>query len=342
MFRRKKAKGSKSKSLANDDDMVAPLTGPRGLCSSSSADPVVVAKVSGASSGSKATSGGSGGGSRFLPGRRQKNKIGEDVDENGAKHNGAAGSQQPVVTGSAAKEKLSQPQQQQQQQQPQQSSLGAAPRAPKLTSKRASKNVAPANAESSTQHQQLSTSGAHSKLVEMRDEHENTSRQPQYHHHPTTNTTTDSTRGGGRNSSNDFFPSGRPSQNGGAMPTTTLPTTSPPPVLIPNASNPQLFMNEGGRSGGQQQQQQHIGFSPGGTAIVPRTRSGWSLQSNGSSAMNSENYIQSLDNLPNRGGKVSFIWCLDIYYGVFPHFVSPSLMSSCTLTPGLSNAKFPA
>jgi hypothetical protein len=100
------------------------------------------------------------------------------------------------------------------------------------------------------------------------------------------------------------------------VPTTTLPTnSSSPPMLIPTASNPQLFMSEGGRSGGpqpQQQQQQHSGFSPGGTAIVPRTRSGWSLQSNGSSAMNSENYIQSLDNLPNRGGKVSLSGALII------------------------------
>lgn len=39
---------------------------------------------------------------------------------------------------------------------------------------------------------------------------------------------------------------------------------------------------------------------------VPMMRSGWSVQSNASSAMNSEHYIQSLDNLPTvRSGKVS-------------------------------------
>jgi hypothetical protein len=36
------------------------------------------------------------------------------------------------------------------------------------------------------------------------------------------------------------------------------------------------------------------------------SRSGWSVQSNESSAMNSDNYIQSLDNLPSlRPGNVS-------------------------------------
>ena len=39
---------------------------------------------------------------------------------------------------------------------------------------------------------------------------------------------------------------------------------------------------------------------------VPLTRSGWSMQSNGSSAMNSESYIKSLENVPPlRSGKVS-------------------------------------
>jgi len=39
---------------------------------------------------------------------------------------------------------------------------------------------------------------------------------------------------------------------------------------------------------------------------VPMTRSGWSMLSNESTAMNSENYIESLDNLSVRSGKVSF------------------------------------
>ena len=41
------------------------------------------------------------------------------------------------------------------------------------------------------------------------------------------------------------------------------------------------------------------------TNSVPMTRSGWSMLSNESTAMNSENYIESLDNLSVRSGKVS-------------------------------------
>ena len=42
------------------------------------------------------------------------------------------------------------------------------------------------------------------------------------------------------------------------------------------------------------------------TNSVPMTRTGWSMLSNESTAMNSENYIESLDNLSVRSGKVSF------------------------------------
>ena len=48
----------------------------------------------------------------------------------------------------------------------------------------------------------------------------------------------------------------------------------------------------------------HLIMNGGGSAaipasgVVPMTRSGWSMHSNASSAMNSENYIQSLDNVP--------------------------------------------
>ena len=42
------------------------------------------------------------------------------------------------------------------------------------------------------------------------------------------------------------------------------------------------------------------------TNSVPMTRSGWSILSNESTAMNSDNYIESLDNLSIRSGKVSF------------------------------------
>jgi len=46
------------------------------------------------------------------------------------------------------------------------------------------------------------------------------------------------------------------------------------------------------------------------TNSVPMTRSGWSMLSNESTAMNSENYIESLDNLSVRSGKVSFYMML--------------------------------
>ena len=50
------------------------------------------------------------------------------------------------------------------------------------------------------------------------------------------------------------------------------------------------------------------GFGGVGGAAVAMTRTGWSMQSNASTAMNSENYIQSLDDIP-RAGKVSFLFC---------------------------------
>ncbi len=355
MFRRKKTKGSKSKSSDhNDDSMVAPLTGPGGL-SSSSVEPAVI----GIAKGSNRAVAAGGGGSRFLPGRRQKNKIGE---ENASMTAGAAGSQQPEAGGAAAiidtdERLLSQPrsaqhhhQQQQQSPQPQpQPSLGAASQAAKMNNKRASKNITIGNkvsvAESSIYQQQrqqhVPKFDALDKVLEMRDEHENNIRRPQYHRH--TNTT-DATTGRGWNGSNQTFPSGRSSaqnENEGAVATTT--TTLPnkaPPVLIPDASlfkSPQLYMadarNLGGQQGQQQQQQQQqqqfSGVSPRGTAVVPRTRSGWSMQSNGSSAMNSEHYIQSLDNLPIlRAGKVSCGWCCLLLSKCF-YFVVCTPNSDC-------------
>ena len=345
MFRRKKSKGSKLS--ANDDDMVAPLTGSTGgLRSSSSADPVVVAKVGNSNNSSTAGGkAGGGGGSRFLPSRRQKNKIGEDVGGNGAMHPGG----QQSVTGRTAsavgnetgeKKVAQQPRTAQQHQQPQpQNLLGAAPQATKMKMKRSSNNITTANTASEAksnkfppqstsmqqqqqqQNQQVSNADALSKRMEMRDEHENNSGRPQYPRHPPTNNNsariTDSTRGvGGRDGSNDNFMSGRTStfsQNGGAGGLATLPTK------VSSINQPQLFMNEGGRFGEQQQQQeqqqeQHFGSASGGTAVFSRTRSGWSMQSNGSSAMNSEHYIQSLDNLsPLRGGKVSCFWLFSCF-----------------------------
>ena len=299
MFRRKRTKGSKSKSSdKNDDSMVAPLTGPSGLRSSSSAEfGVVVA--------------GGGGGSRFLPGRRQKNKIGEETASMTA---GVAGSQQPIID--ADEKLLSQHRstQHQQQQQTPQPSLGATSQAARMNNKRASKNITTGNnvpvAESGIYQQQrqqhVSKSDATDKILEMRDEHENNTR----HRH--TNKTDAIT------SSNQTFPSGRSSaknesKRAVATKTTILPNAAAP-VLSPAASSepPHLYMTDERNVGGQkgQQQLQYSGTSPGGTAVVPRTRSGWSMQSNGSSAMNSEHYIQSLDNLPIlRAGKVSCGWC---------------------------------
>ena len=64
------------------------------------------------------------------------------------------------------------------------------------------------------------------------------------------------------------------------------------------------------------------------------TRSGWSITSNASSAMNSENYIQSLDDMPAgnafRAGKVNFL--LFIFSLIPLHFYSVNLMISITLS----------
>lgn len=298
MFRRKKTKGSKSKASENADDMVAPLTGPDILSSSFSSDPVVT-KIS--------IAGGGSGRSRFLPGRRQKNKIGEEVAED-ARHTRTMGTQQPVV-GAQANDtvvgKSSQPrrgqEQQRQQQQHQHISKKinpAAPQAARLNNNRPSQSVAVANElipfqpSSTTQHQ-LSSTDELRKFLEMRDDHEK-SRRP--HHGPST-VITNSTRRDVRSISDDIT-SGRPSlfpPNDRAMATTIL------------SNPPHLFVNKGG---GEEEGQRQSGTSSGD---VPRSRSGWSIQSNGSSAMNSEHYIQSLNTSPAlRGGKVSLLVLLCI------------------------------
>lgn len=64
------------------------------------------------------------------------------------------------------------------------------------------------------------------------------------------------------------------------------------------AKPPTLIINGGGKQ----------------QSSVPLTRSGWSMQSNGSSAMNSESYIKSLDNVPPlHYGKVSFFAIISIF-----------------------------
>ena len=69
--------------------------------------------------------------------------------------------------------------------------------------------------------------------------------------------------------------------------------------FTPATANPPALIVNGG--GGQQ-------------SNVPLARSGWSVQSNGSSAMNSESYIKSLDNVPPlRSGKVSLFVTISLF-----------------------------
>jgi hypothetical protein len=75
----------------------------------------------------------------------------------------------------------------------------------------------------------------------------------------------------------------------GSATSSFTPATANPPALIVNG-------------GGEQQ------------SNVPLARSGWSVQSNGSSAMNSESYIKSLDNVPPlRSGKVSLFVTISLF-----------------------------
>ena len=76
---------------------------------------------------------------------------------------------------------------------------------------------------------------------------------------------------------------------------TGIPSTAKSVAVVPTS-------NQQPQAAGSIQNNNHINNN---TNSVPMTRTGWSMLSNESTSMNSENYIESLDNLSVRSGKVS-------------------------------------
>lgn len=282
MFRRNKNKSSKSR-----DEAMVSLTGGDALSSSSTFD-------AGSPKGSGGKGGG-GGGSRFIAVGRRKKKVETDAADD------VVSSASPTVISSAAgggggggdasnggrpnQGGRSQPQNVAQQQA---QALAATARRPQ-TKTAPNGSTLPSQQPRPQQQQQPARQPA-----EIRDESENSNAvqrgNPQQqmlysnNRHPFLPPSSDPSGAmaglGGNYPLNGapYHPNAAVEAGGAAM--------KPPPQL--------LAMNGSSR------------HQANGTAAVPMKRSGWSMQSNASSAMNSEHYIQSLDNLPSaRSGKVS-------------------------------------
>lgn len=265
MFRRNKAKGAKAKP---DDDSVVPLTGPDILSSSSSAE----------------FSKGRGGG-RILGMGKKKNtmKKGESGYFNASGVTNTSQTNGNGTNGDPAQTQIntrripeSAPPQSKQKRQPQLKNISVV--ATKAPTEEARIQVPP---QPSVQQRVSSQTTASTKSLETSDVTSRSSSNIPTHLPPLMYASDWGNNSDGRRATSV-------SKKAASRAPTEMPSFAPaaakPPTLIVN--------------GGEQQ--------VNGTAsdAIPLMRNGWSMQSNASSAMNSESYIRSLDNLPPlRSGK---------------------------------------
>ncbi len=271
MFRRNKAKLPKSKL---EDDMVAPLTGPDVLSSSSSAE------LSNVGGGRKL-------GMRKKKHALEKGKDGISIAAGGIKNTSSRNGMTRIDPASNPRTQIS----------IQQNNVPESANPPQAIQTRS-----PPSKYNDVSTKETSGTGARpppqpsaelgaliqpsTKNPETRDDHGNIRRRS-------------SSRSNSAHLPSLVYASELSSSNDTRKPQTAAQRVMPvgpasPSTLVPKLPPP-LIANGG----------VHVS----GTAnAVPMMRSGWSMQSNDSSAMNSDHYIQSLDNLPSlRPGKVS--WC---------------------------------
>ena len=280
MFRRNKNKGAKSQL---QDDMVA-LTGPDVLSSSSlGADKPV----------SKSNKGG-----RFI-GRRKKKIVGTGKGKSSTNVLGNSGRVAGTQPTAAAKNM--------------QLNLARKPQTPPPTQQRhapelvplavikqpPSNNIASTTNAAATEERNLGQwKPPHrpNNILEMRESRNNDAeRQSSSRSNPLAPPRSDVSRGSSVTSSSNNAVSREPSSASHRVCVSQRDTSpaqksaAPAPFV---SKPPPMVMKGGGQVSAD--------------SAVPMTRTGWSIQSNASSAMNSEHYIQSLDNLPIiRSGKVS-------------------------------------
>jgi hypothetical protein len=271
MFRRNKAKGSRAKS---DDDIIAPLKGPDILSSSSSAEL------------SKGV-----GGRKFSMRKKQdlmeKGKNGYLTVAGGVK-NASSTNGNDIITDPVGNPRTQITIKQSNVQEPELPPRTILKRPPPLknnsvvTNMTTNASVRPTPQPSA---QQWALPQPSTKILETRDENSNFRRHVSSRNNPAhLPPLVDASDWGNSNDARKPPPvSERVVLVGPSAPSAFAPAAAakPPPPLIVNGG-------------------EHVS----GTA--PLTRSGWSMQSNESSATNSDNYIQSLDNVPSlRPEKVS-------------------------------------
>lgn len=272
MFRRNKAKATKAKS---DDDMVAPLTGPDVLSSSSSAE----------------LSRSEGG--RLFGMRKKKNVIEKGKNNHATVAGGVKNTSR--TNGNDKKiDPVRNPRTQitiQQNNVPESAPPRAIQKRPPPSKNNAFVTKATTEArvrpppQPSQPHAQGELPQPSTIILETRDENSNVRRNWSSRNNPAhLPPLVDANDWGSTN-------------DAGKPPTVSQRVVSVGPVapsaFAPAAAKPPPSSANGGKHAS-------------GTAVIPMSRSGWSVQSNESSAMNSDNYIQSLDNLPSlRPGKVS-------------------------------------